>query len=176
MTKLSESTKNKISNSKRKHEGRTKYKSEYSSWKSMRVRCNNPNYHSYHRYGGRGIKVCKRWDNFNNFIYDMGPKPSSIHQLDRINNDKGYSPDNCKWVTPKENSNNRKKYTNKTGYTGVHYRKSKNRYEVNVCINRKPHHVGVFKTLKESVLARREFVIDYNSKNNAQLKYEEFVE
>ena len=149
---------------------------EYRAWKAMRNRCNNPNYHAYHRYGGRGINVCNRWSNFENFLNDMGKAPYKNYQLDRINNDKGYSPDNCRWVTPKENSNNRKKYKNSTGYTGVFYRKEKRRYEVNVCINRKHRHIGVFYNLEDAVNARKKFIIEYNDDNNTQLKYEEFIE
>ncbi|QXV86262.1 putative AP2-domain transcriptional factor [Staphylococcus phage SAPYZU_15] len=141
----------------------------------MRYRCNNPNYHAYHRYGGRGIKVCKLWDDFNNFIKDMGKKPFKNAQLDRVDNNKGYEPSNCKWTTPKDNANNRKKYFNKTGYTGIHYIKKKNIYEANVCINRKPKHIGVYKSIEEAVNGRKEFIIQYNIENNTNLKYEEFV-
>ena len=79
----------------------------YTAWISMKERCNNPNQAHYHRYGGRGITVCRRWDKFENFLADMGEPPTPKHTLDRINNEKGYSPSNCNWVTRKEQSNNR---------------------------------------------------------------------
>lgn len=88
----------------------------YGSWRAMRQRCNSPTCKDYARYGGRGIKVCKRWDNpngdsvwegFINFVNDMGYKPTKDSQIDRINNDEGYCPENCRWASPKENSNNR---------------------------------------------------------------------
>ncbi|BCK59736.1 putative AP2-domain transcriptional [Staphylococcus phage vB_SauH_DELF3] len=83
----------------------------------MRYRCNNPNYHAYHRYGGRGIKVCKRWDDFNNFIKDMGKKPFKNAQLDRVDNNKGYAASTCKWTTPKDNANNQENRLKTNGYT-----------------------------------------------------------
>lgn len=74
----------------------------YYRWTGLRSRCNNPNNPRYKDYGKRGIKVCVRWDSFENFLKDMGPPPSSKHSLDRINNNKGYSPKNCRWALPKE--------------------------------------------------------------------------
>lgn len=86
---------------------------EHRSWTSMRNRCLNPNNNAFGSYGGRGIKICKRWDRFENFLSDMGPKPGLLYSLDRKNNDKGYSKSNCRWATKEEQSNNRhhiKKY------------------------------------------------------------------
>lgn len=81
----------------------------YATWSGMKRRCNNKNCASYPRYGGRGIKVCDRWlDSFENFLADMGEKPTAEHSLDRINNDKGYSPDNCKWASVSEQNKNRR--------------------------------------------------------------------
>jgi len=74
-------------------------------WKAMRSRCNNPNLPRYKDYGGRGITVCKRWEKFENFLADMGEAPKGM-SIDRVNNDKGYSPKNCKWATTKEQNNN----------------------------------------------------------------------
>jgi hypothetical protein len=81
----------------------------YHTWVSMKARCLNQKNRSYPRYGGRGIAVCEEWErSFAAFYRDMGGRPTSKHQIDRIDNTKGYYKDNCRWVTPKENSRNRR--------------------------------------------------------------------
>jgi len=80
----------------------------YHIYQNMKSRCNNPKKDNYHHYGGRGVTVCKEWNQFVQFFKDMGPSYSEQLQLDRIDNNKGYSKENCRWVTPKQNSNNRK--------------------------------------------------------------------
>ena len=77
----------------------------YKSWGMMKVRCLNPNYSRYADYGGRGIKICKRWMQFSNFLSDMGIRPDGT-TLDRINVNAGYMPSNCRWATRKTQQNN----------------------------------------------------------------------
>lgn len=79
--------------------------SEYRIWSSMKSRCQNPNHRAYHHYGQRGITVDPRWEQFENFLSDMGPKPEGM-SLDRKDNDLGYSPSNCRWATGVEQHNN----------------------------------------------------------------------
>lgn len=84
------------------------YTREYNIWGNMIYRCTNPNSHLYINYGGRGIKVCKSWLSFENFITDMGQRPSEKHSLDRIDVNKEYSKNNCRWASPKEQARNRR--------------------------------------------------------------------
>ncbi len=80
----------------------------YKTWSSMLGRCDDPRNASYVRYGGKGVTVCDRWREFENFLEDMGERPSKGHQIDRINPDGDYSPDNCRWLTRAENNARRK--------------------------------------------------------------------
>ena len=82
---------------------------QYDIWLHMRERVSNPNNPAWHNYGGRGITVCERWKkSFENFWSDMGATYKPGLQLDRINNDLGYSPENCRWTTSKYNNRNRR--------------------------------------------------------------------
>ena len=82
---------------------------EYRIWCHILARCNNPSDAAYKHYGGRGIKVCKRWLKFENFLVDMGRRPSIRHSVERQHNDKGYSPSNCIWATQEEQCSNQRR-------------------------------------------------------------------
>ena len=89
--------------------GHTKNKTTtpvYRTWQSMIKRCTCSKSNRFHRYGGRGIKVCQRWMKFENFLQDMGKRPSIDYSIERIDNDRNYEPSNCKWILKSEQALN----------------------------------------------------------------------
>ena len=81
---------------------------EYSIWSQMRDRCSNADNKNWKHYGGRGITVCERWCRFENFIADMGPRPSPKHSIERGNNNGNYEPGNCRWIPKRLQPRNRR--------------------------------------------------------------------
>lgn len=92
----------------------------YGVWAGIKTRCNNSKGASYANYGARGITYDLYWEHFENFVRDMGTRPTPAHSIERIDNDKGYSKANCKWATCFEQSTNRRTFKNNTsGFRGV---------------------------------------------------------
>ena len=98
-----------------------RFHDDYKIWAGMRNRCNNPNSEDYKYYGGRGISVCKEWEDFSKFIEDMGERPGRGYSIERIDGDGNYCKENCKWALQVEQSRNiAMKSNNTSGVTGVH--------------------------------------------------------
>ena len=83
---------------------------ELTSWMGMNNRCNNPRGQDYKDYGGRGIRICERWKLYENFLADLGRKPSPRHSIDRIDVNGDYEPENCCWATPVQQRRNQRRY------------------------------------------------------------------
>ena len=136
----------------------------YNAWNAMKNRCNNPKDKDYPRYGGRGIKVCDEWLNIENFINDMYPSYVEGLTLDRKDNNLGYSPDNCRWVSKSTQSQNTRKIiaTNKSGYRGVSFIKSRNKYQVSICVENKKMSLGRFDTALEAAKIYDNYIKENN--------------
>ena len=136
----------------------------YSIWNNMMTRCYNMNTDEYKHYGGRGITVCERWHNIENFIEDIYPSFEEGLTLDRINVDGNYEPDNCRWVDKSTQAQNTRKLksTNTSGYRGVSWYKGTGKWQVRITINSKIKYLGYFTDPEEGARAYDQYIIDNN--------------
>ena len=135
----------------------------YGTWRQMVQRCTNPKIKVYKDYGGRGISVCEEWLNIRNFVdwCDLTHPNQEGYTLDRINNDKGYSPENCTWSDKTAQVLNRRiMKNNKSGYVGVIWHKRGRKWRANIRISKKLINLGSFKDKIEAVLARDNYIIE----------------
>lgn len=146
-----------------KHGNYTNFKAEFSAYKNMISRCTKKHLKIYPSYGGRGITVCDRWlESFENFLEDMGERPTSKHSLDRIDNDQGYSLENCRWATKVVQNHNKRHIGNKTkSYRGVSYSKRDNLWCAKIAIDKKIIVLGYFKNEEDATNARKEGEVKY---------------
>ena len=130
----------------------------YQIHADMFSRCTNPLSPSWDNYGGRGIAVCQRWRDFRLFVADMGPRPTALHTLDRRNNDRGYSPDNCRWATRTEQCVNRRKFkSNTSGHVGV-VKTSRGQWYARFDYEHVRYSIGWFKLKRDAGKARAAFI------------------
>lgn len=130
---------------------------------NMMYRCYEKESINYGYYGGRGIRVCDRWNRlsnppgigFKNFVADMGERPSDLYTLDRINDDGDYEPSNCRWATKSEQCRNRRIFsTNKSGFPGINYNRAMKKWHVRIGVNNVRYHLGFFDKLEDTVCVR----------------------
>lgn len=133
----------------------------YGTWIMMLKRCYDKNHKSYSTYGGNNIKVCNEWHNVKNFIEDMYPTFQDGLTLDRIESNKSYSKDNCRWSSDAVQSRNIKQIrtNNTTGYKGVFWAKNNNKWMSSIKIDRKNKHIGYFNTKEEAAKSYNNYVI-----------------
>ena len=133
----------------------------YNIWCNIKGRCKNSSHRDYCNYGGRGISLCKEWDNsfetFRDWAYNNGY--SDTLSIDRINVDGNYEPTNCRWTDSyTQNSNKRLNSCNKTGYSGIDFRENEKKYVVRKTIRGTRYYIGYFNTLEEAVIAKQKFL------------------
>lgn len=139
----------------------------YQIHEGMLRRCNNSRHESYYNYGGRGIQVCKEWDSskggcFENFFNDMGYPPSDKHTLDRIDWDKGYYKENCRWATNSVQGYNKKLDPNNTsGKSGVSFYTSIGKWSAEIHVENKHIRLGMFDLFEDAVKAREQAELKY---------------
>lgn len=131
----------------------------YDTYGGIKKRCLQENDKDYHRYGGRGIKICNKWlgvNGFFNFIKDMGERPEG-YTLDRKDTDGNYTPDNCRWADIYTQSGNKRN----SNSTGVSYVTKTGKYRVRISVNNITHTLGLCRTLGEALEVRRLGEIKY---------------
>lgn len=136
----------------KRREGQTEHPL-YNTYHGMRKRCLQKTDKDYHRYGGRGIKICERWsgvDGFFNFIEDMGERPDG-YTLDRRDTNGDYTPENCRWADVYTQSGNKINSKN----TGISYVNKTGKYRVRISVDNKTYTLGLCETLEEALEVRR---------------------
>ena len=124
----------------------------YATWSTMIQRCTNSKNIRYGLYGGRGITVCEKWLKYEAFLEDMGEAAAPL-TLDRVDNNKGYCAENCRWASKSIQAFNRRPRPGKSGIVGVYLRGGK--WQAKITKDRKVTHLGTFKTLEEAIVARQ---------------------
>ena len=133
----------------------------YHTWENMMQRCTNPENTNYKHYGARGIRVCKRWHYFPNFLADIGERPKKM-TLDRIDNDGDYELGNIQWATQQAQVRNQRiSRRNKTGQKGVWFNKKIGNYQSKLSVGDRQIYLGSFYSLAEAIEARKTAEVKY---------------
>ena len=146
----------------------------YKTWNDMIRRCTNPNNKDYKDYGGRGITVCEEWLDVIDFVAWCEATHPNIegYSLDRIDNDNGYSPENCRWANRLvQATNQRIKYTNITGVSGVVWDVNRGKWRAQISVNYTNKNLGRYLTLEEAVLARDNYIIENKLPHKLSTEY-----
>ena len=144
----------------------------YNTWHKMIDRCNNPKSVGFKHYGSRGITVCEEWLDVRNFVAWADTTYIEGTSLDRIDNDKGYSPDNCRWADREVQAVNRGMFKNNTsGYVGVASNKRSNKYTSYIRVNSKGVHIGSYLTIEDAVLARDNYIVENKLPHKLSTEY-----
>ena len=135
----------------------------YKEWQSMRYRCQNKNHTSFHKYGGKGIHVCALWDkdylSFKEWSLKNGYTDSLT--IDRIDGEKGYCPENCRWVGYDiQNTNLGRLKNNTRGYRGVSWNKERGMWRCNISIKNRTVWIGDYSSVEDAIKARNCFIRD----------------
>lgn len=126
----------------------------YRVWGTMIQRCTNPHDNGWGNYGGRGIKVCERWHDFQAFYEDMGSPPAARMEIDRINNDGNYEPGNCRWTTATiQKRNRRKRAAVSSKYRGVCWRKISSKWQAEIKVAGRRRFLGLFANEEDAARA-----------------------
>ena len=142
-----------------------RYTRLYDIWADIKRRTLNPKNKAYNNYGGRGISICDEWKNdFMSFCnWAMSNGYSDELSIDRIDNDGGYSPENCRWTTRTIQSRNQRIYKNNTsGFKGVNFHRRDKKFKARISVNKKSIYLGYFQTAEEGAIAYNNYIIENN--------------